>query len=80
MLAELIDTGTTDISLDPYRISRFSNTRNESGMTEGNPYLPTREERYAGRASAGPGLLWYPHCVRLKIFRLLKRRSLTILS
>ena len=25
MLAELIDTGTTDISLDPYRISRFSN-------------------------------------------------------
>ena len=27
MLAELIDTGTTDISLDPYRISRFSNTQ-----------------------------------------------------
>ena len=27
MLAELIDTGTTDISLDPYRISRFSNSQ-----------------------------------------------------
>ena len=27
MLAELIDTGTTDISLDPYRISRFNNTQ-----------------------------------------------------
>lgn len=27
MIAELIDTGTTDISLEPYRISRFSNTQ-----------------------------------------------------
>jgi len=30
MLAELIDTGTTDISLDPYRVSRFSNTEAEA--------------------------------------------------